>query len=111
MPRTQKYNTSTFSVMFQPLPATNGPITKYELKVEQKKDDTTVNTAFVSAYCAPVKCHESATSHDCIQILQGLKQCATYSIRVRAYTAKGLGPYSDETSFLTSGIENVIKKF
>ena len=93
----EEANDTTFNVSWRPLPRneSNGVITNYEVSygyTSQKRRRRADSRADVQAN----------TSKTWI-LLTGLPPCRKYSIKVRAYTSVGPGPYSDPQTRTTAG--------
>ena len=93
----EEANDTTFNVSWRPLPRneSNGVITDYEVSygyTSQKRRRRADSSADLQA----------KTSKTWI-LLTGLPPCRKYSIKVRAYTSVGPGPYSDPQTRTAAG--------
>lgn len=102
-PTVTEYNTTSFNVEFPPSPSTNGRIITYELQINQTNNCGSLSSHNLNVSCVHQVGCRSTASQKCNHVLYDLLQCATYSIRVRAYTSKGPGPFSDTALLKTSG--------
>ena len=86
-------SSTAIQVTWEEVPAIdqNGIITRYEVEYNQTtfSGATTYNTTTVDSSTFMVD-------------LTGLEEYVEYSIRVRAYTSVGAGPYSDTVNVITS---------
>lgn len=86
-------SSTSFLVMWQTVPAidANGIITHYDVELTQ----TTLNDATMPVI---------TTVNSSMQILEltGLEEYVGYSVRVRAYTTVGAGPFSDALDVTTN---------
>ena len=100
----EEANDTTFNVSWRPLPRneSNGVITDYEVSygyASQKRRRRADSSADVQ-----VKTSKTWT------LLTGLSPGGKYSIKVRAYTAVGPGPYSDPQTRTKAGERSMCKR-